>query len=73
MTGVAAIGPASRVEGLAFAGVDVHVAADATQAREAWAALRPAPALVILTPDAHTALREELATAPSILTAVLPR
>jgi len=73
MSAMAAIGRRERVRGFALAGVEVLPAADDAEARAAWAALPARTAVVILTPDAHAALRAELAAVPSVLAAVLPR
>ncbi|MGE5131964.1 MAG: hypothetical protein ACM32E_03530 [Gemmatimonadota bacterium] len=52
MSRVAVIGDGVRVSGYALAGALVCPAADAAQARAAWAALPPDIAVVILTADA---------------------
>lgn len=73
MSRVAAIGEEQRVRGFALAGVGVAPAADEQAARAAWDALDADVGLVILTPSAARALRDELASAPQRLWVELPR
>jgi len=60
MSTIAAIGEPERIAGFAFAGVQVCAAEDPDAARAAWRALPEQVALLILTPTAHAALRDDL-------------
>ncbi|MEV4701810.1 hypothetical protein [Actinoplanes sp. NPDC049316] len=71
MGGVAVLGEPAAVSGWDLAGVLVAPAAGAAAVREAWDALPPGVALVLLTPDAADALADRLARG-SRLVAVLP-
>jgi vacuolar-type H+-ATPase subunit F/Vma7 len=72
MTQIAAIGEERSIRGFALAGVSVLPAADDEAVRAAWSSLDPDAGLVILTPAAIRALRDELAAAPRLLWVELP-
>lgn len=60
MTTVAAIGAQAQVRGFALAGVLVLPAEDRDAVRKAWRSLPDNIGLVLLTPQAAQALREEI-------------
>ena len=70
MTRVVAIGASARLLGWALAGVELVEAAGEEQVREAWGALGEDVGLVLLTPEARSALRGPLDG--RVLWAVLP-
>jgi len=69
---VAAIGELEAVDGYGLAGVELLPAADGPAAREAWSALAPDVALLLVTPAAATALAEQLAEPGDLLWVVIP-
>ena len=69
MGGIAAIGQAVRVQGLALAGVLVLPGEDPEQVRASWSELPEDTVLVILTPPAASTLQD---AGPGPLTVVLP-
>jgi len=73
MSAIAAIGERESVAGFAFAGVQVCAAEDPDAARTAWHSLDDEVALLILTPIAHAALRDDLDAHGRCLCVVLPR
>jgi len=72
MSAIAAIGERDRIAGLAFAGVQICVAADPDAARAAWRALPDGTAVLILTAAAHAALRDDLDEHGRPLCVVMP-
>lgn len=71
MSGIVVIGEETRVQGFGLAGAGVEVATDPDDVRAAWDGLDPDVALVVLTPNAASALGERLATSKR-LTVVMP-
>jgi len=69
---IVAIGEPERVRGFAFAGVQVATAEDPQAVQTAWRALAPEAALVILTPAAHAALRDELEAREQLCAVMAP-
>ena len=72
MSGAAAIGERTRIAGYALAGVEVLVAENSPSALSAWEALPADVSLLIVTPMAEEALREQMAERPDLLRARLP-
>jgi vacuolar-type H+-ATPase subunit F/Vma7 len=68
----AALGEDVRVTGYALAGAEVHPAANAEAALEAWDRLADDVDCLILTPAALDALRDRLHERPYLVWAVLP-
>lgn len=71
MPTAAVIGDALVVEGYALAGAIVHAADSQAEAADAWEALAPDTALVIMTPSAAAWLADRLTQRPDILTAMM--
>ncbi|MGW4079254.1 V-type ATP synthase subunit F [Streptomyces asiaticus] len=69
---VVAVGERTRVAGFVLAGVTVVAAEEPDAVREAWHALPPGTALVILTPAAADALGQVLVAGTRPLTVVMP-
>ncbi|CAM5720568.1 V-type ATP synthase subunit F [Streptomyces antimycoticus] len=69
---VVAVGEWTRVAGFVLAGVTVVAAEEPDAVREAWRALPPGAALVILTPAAADALGQVLVESTRPLTVVMP-
>ncbi len=69
---VAVIGAGARVAGYALAGATVIPAESAAAARQAWDALPPDVAVVILTPEASRALPPERPVNATPLVVVMP-
>lgn len=72
MTEVVAIGADPRLDGFALVGVRVVAASTGDEAVDAWAGLGRDVGLVILAPDAATALASRLDERSDVLTVVLP-
>lgn len=72
MSRVVAIGEERRLAGFALAGVDVRTAEDAQAVREEWDGLGHDVGLLILTPDAATALEERRFEREDIVWVSLP-
>lgn len=69
---VAAIGAQPLIAGFALAGVRTHPAVGADEVRQAWCAVAPRAAVVILTADAADVLGPARTAARSPLTVVMP-
>jgi len=69
---VVAIGEARRVAGFALAGVDVRTAESAQAVQDEWEGLARDVGLVILTPEAATALEERRSEREDIVWVSLP-
>ena len=72
MSGVVAIGEACRLAGFALAGVDVRTAESAQAVQDEWEGLARDVGLVILTPEAATALEERRSEREDIVWVSLP-
>ena len=72
MSRIAAIGEGTRVAGYALSGADVHAVSDPDEVRSAWARLPDDVGLVILTPDARSALGPRLSERSHLLWTVMP-
>ena len=72
MSVVVAIGEARRVAGFALAGVDVRTAESAQAVQDEWEGLARDVGLVILTPEAATALEERRSEREDIVWVSLP-
>ena len=72
MSSAAAIGEHTRIAGYALAGVEVLVAENPPSALSAWEALPADVSLLIVTPMAEEALREQMVERPDLLRARLP-
>ncbi len=71
MSGVVALGAASRLEGFVLAGVTV-LSTDDAGPEAAWDRLPDDTALLVLTPAARAALADRLRERPRLLWTVLP-
>jgi vacuolar-type H+-ATPase subunit F/Vma7 len=69
---VVAIGQGDALDGLALAGVPVVRAESPAAVEAAWAALGDEVSLVILSPDAATAVAGRRAERPDLLSVVTP-
>lgn len=72
MSGIVAIGGARRLAGFALAGVDVRVVEDVQALQDAWDGLGRDVGLLILTPEAATALEQRRSEREDIVWVSLP-
>ena len=72
MARIAAIGERHRIEALGVAGVDARAAATADEALTAWRDLPSDVAVLILTPEAASALGDRVEERRDLLVTVMP-
>jgi vacuolar-type H+-ATPase subunit F/Vma7 len=72
MSGVVVLGEEQRTQGFALAAAEVAVAEGPEQVRDAWERLPDDVAVLLLTPMAWSALRDQLDQRPRLLWTVLP-
>jgi vacuolar-type H+-ATPase subunit F/Vma7 len=72
MSRVVALGEERRTQGFALAAAEVAVAEAPEEVRDAWERLADDVAVLLLTPMAWSALRDQLEQRPRLLWTVLP-